>query len=95
MVEDRHEIEEIRRELRRIKNDVYGDANVNRQSIFAKLDRLEERLDTLIDGEVAALKLDYRIAIVYLKGIAGAVGTIVVTLIIAAVVGILRFVAGA
>lgn len=88
-------MEEIRREIRQLRRALYGDTEINQKGLYDKLDRVETRLDALIDGEVAALRIDYRIAIVYLKGIAGAVGTILVTVLIAVIVGYLRSVGAA
>lgn len=103
-------LEECRAEIRSLKRDLYGDTNIKQKGVFDRLEMLEERLSTLkfqyekeklaegtlgkMQEELNQVKLDYRVAIVYLKGIAGAVATISVTIIVAAVIGLLRILAG-
>lgn len=89
------DIEDIRREIREMRRNLYGDASANQTGLFARLDRLEEKIDKLVAGELAELRMDYRIALVRLKALGWGVGTTVVTLIIAVVVGIMRFAVGA
>lgn len=93
-----------------MKKDLYGNPQVRQKGVYDRLEQLEENLHTLrttyetekveagalgkLEDRMDMLDLNYRIAIVYLKGIAGAVGTITVALLVAAVVGILRVFAG-
>jgi hypothetical protein len=58
-------------------------------------ERMETGYFKRIEDELEQLKMDYKIAIVYLKGLAGGVGTITVGLLVAAVVGALRYFTGA
>lgn len=104
------ELEECLREIRALKRDIYGDPQTRQKGAFERLDHLEDKLQDLrstyerekvgldhfntLEARLDQLSLDYRIAIVYLRGIAGAVGTIAVGLLAAIVVSILRAVNG-
>lgn len=103
-------LEEVRKEVKELKRDLYGNPQVRQKGVFDRLESLEEKLTDMrsqyererveqesfnrLETELDQLSLNYRVAIVYLRGIAAAVGTITVTLIAAAVVGILRLVSG-
>ncbi len=104
------QLEEIQREVRELRRDLYGNPQIRQKGVFDRLEHLEERLADLraqyererveqgyldrLESELDQLRLDYRLAIVYLRGIAAAVATITVTLIGAAVVGALRLFGG-
>lgn len=104
------QIAEACKDIKQLRRDLYGDPQIRQKGVFDRLERLEERLSELraqyererveggtlsrIEDELDQLRLDYKIAIVYLKGLAGGVGTILVALLVAAVVGILRYFTG-
>ncbi len=101
---------DLQKEVREIRRDLYGNPQVRQKGVYDRLETLEENLQNLrtqyeaervetgalgkLEDRMDMLDLNYRIAIVYLKGIAGAVGTITVALLVASVVGILRVFAG-
>lgn len=103
-------IREMNQEVEFLKRDLYGDPNTRQKGVYTRLDSLDECLTKLkrvverekVDRDVFAvmeekldqLTLDYRLAIVYLRGIAATTATITITLIGAAVVGALRFLGG-
>lgn len=105
-----HQIAEACKEIKQLRRDLYGDPQIRQKGVFDRIERLEERLSDLqaryerervesgalarIEDELDQLRLDYKIAIVYLKGLAGGVGTILVAVIVAVVVGILRYFTG-
>jgi hypothetical protein len=106
-----HDIEECLKEIRSLKRDLYGDPQIRQKGVFDRLEALEERLADLrsqyerermeqgyydrIETDIGQLQIDYRIALVYLKGIAGAVGAITVAFFAAVVVGVVRYLVGA
>lgn len=97
--------------MRELKRDLYGNPQVRQKGVYDRLEKLEEDLHKLrttyemekveqgfyarLETEVDQLRLDYRLAIVYLRGIAAAVATITVTLVGAALVAALRFLGSA
>jgi hypothetical protein len=97
-------------EIKDLRRDLYGDPNTRQQGVYTRLDHLDEYLADLrrvverekvdhsvfqaMEEKLDQLTLDYRLAIVYLRGIAATTATITVTLIGAAVVGALRFLGG-
>jgi septation ring formation regulator EzrA len=103
-------IDEITKEVRDLKRDLYGNPRIKGQSVFDRLDRLDEELRQLratyererieagalgaIEDRIDQLTLDYRVLLVYLRGLVGGVGTLVLMALVAAVVGVLRFLAG-
>lgn len=105
------EVEDCHKEIRALKRDLYGNPNVSEDGIFARLRNIEERLTSLrrtyemelvekvaffnLKDELNQVKVDYKVTMVWVRGIAAGVGAIVVTLFGAAVVGILRFLGGA
>ena len=98
------EVKELKQQFR---DSLYGAPEERRKGLVDRIEKLEEHLHELtraydierveagtlarLEDELDQLKLDYRVAIVYLRGIAAAVATITITLIGAAGVGILRF----
>lgn len=103
-------IEEISRKIRELERDLYGSPQIKGQGVFERLDGLREELDALrstyereriesgalgiIEERIDKLAIDYRVMLVYLKAIAGAAGSLLVMALIAAVVGVLRFLVG-
>ncbi len=104
-------LEDLSREIREFRRDLYGDPQIRQKGVYDRLEALEERVSELrmqyeqqkvgegfiqrLETEMDQLRLDYRLAIVYLRGIGAAVGAIVVTLLGAAVVAAFRFLGGA
>lgn len=103
-------IREMTQEIKDLRRDIYGDPNTRQKGVYTRLDRIDECLANLkrvvdrekvdqsvfqaMEEKLDQLTLDYRLAIVYLRGIAATTATITVTLIGAAVVGALRFLGG-
>lgn len=101
------QLEELHKDLREVKRDLYGNPQVRQQGVFDRLEGLEERLGDLkltyererveqslldrLEGDVEQMKLDYRVMLVYLRGIAGAVAAVFVAVVSAIVVGLLRY----
>ncbi len=104
-------LEDLSREIREFRRDLYGDPQIRQKGVYDRLETLENHVTDLrtqyerqkieegfiqrVETEMAQLRLDYRLAIVYLRGIGAAVGAIVVTLLGAAVVAAFRFLGGA
>lgn len=100
-------LQELYRDVRELRRDLYGNPNIREPGIFERLDRIEERHEELlrryeremveksylakIEEELAQLKLDSRVLMVLLKAAVGGVGTILITLVGAIAVGVLRF----
>lgn len=99
-------IQDVYDEIRSIKRDLYGNPNVRAQGVFERLERLEGKFRELVstyerervekssllqlESRVDELALNYKLAIVYLKGIAAATTTVAVTMVGAIVVAVLR-----
>ncbi len=100
----------MQKEIREIRRDLYGNPQVRQKGVYDRLEKLEEDLHNLrstyerekveqgfyarLEAEVDQLRFDYRLTILYLRGIAAAVGTITVTLVAAALVAVFRFLGG-
>lgn len=99
-------IEECRNEIREVRRELYGNAQLRQKGVFERLDSLEEKVTTLqreqiesgflkrIEDEISTLKVDYRIAIVYLKGIAWGGGAVLVPLVGAGLLALFRYLGG-
>lgn len=101
------DIEECLKEIRALKRDLYGDVRTRQKGVFDRLEHLEEKLQELrgryevekvekghfeaMERRLEELSLNYRVTLIYLKSIAWGGGTVLVTMLGAAVVGILRF----
>lgn len=86
------QIKEVYEEIRGIKRDLYGNPNIREAGVFSRLDLLEDKFSDLIrtytkerieksalenlEVRVDELALNYRLSILYLRGIAGAIGTL-------------------
>lgn len=106
-----HLIREMNQEVKSLRLALYGDSNIHQKGVYARIDHLEECLMSLqwvverekvsqstfeaLEEKLEKLSLNYQLTIVYLRGIAATLGTITVALIVAAVVGTLRFLGGA
>ncbi len=104
------QIDELRKELKALQRYLYGDPQIRQKGVFDRLEGLEERLHELrttyerekieqsyvtgLEARLDALDLKYATAIIYLKGIAGGVGAIIVPLFIAVVLYALRIFGG-
>ncbi len=103
-------IEELRREIKALQKDFYGNPQIRQAGVHDRLVDLEERLDNLrttydqekieltyVNGLEARLDgLDLKLAttFVYLKGIAGGIAAIVFPLIIAGILFAFRILGG-
>lgn len=103
-------IREMTQEIKDLRRDLYGDPNTRQQGVYTRLDHLDECLTNLkrvvdrekvdssvfeaLEEKLDQLALDYRLAIVYLRGIAATTATITITLIGAAVAFAFRFLGG-
>jgi len=104
------QIREICREVRELKFRIYGDPQARQEGVYDRLEALEDDLGTLratyerekvekvvvdkIEERLDELGLNYRLALVYLKGIAAGLSTIVVAVLVAGVLGVIRFFGG-
>lgn len=105
-----HAIDECRDEIRKLKRDLYGNPQVKERGVFDRLGQLEERLADLksqyqlervekgyfgrLEEDINQLQVDYKVMIWLIRAIAGGVGTIIITLIVAAIIGIVKIVGG-
>jgi hypothetical protein len=99
-------IEECRNEIREVRRELYGNAQLRQKGVFERLDNLEENVSSLerakvesaylerIENDLSSLKVDYRIAIVYLKGIAWGGGAVLVPLVGAGLLALFRYLGG-
>ena len=101
-----HQLDAIRKEIKELQKDLYGNPQIRQKGVFDRLEGLEERLSELkttyerekieegmlghLEADVAQLKLDYRVALVFLKGIGATTGAIFVTVMASIVVAIFR-----
>lgn len=96
------QLDELRREVRELKKELYGDPNIRREGIFERLEALEDALGDLsaayvrdvVVKRIDELDLKYQLALVYLKGIAAGMGTLFVAVLIAGIIGAIRFLGG-
>ncbi len=104
------QIDELRTEIKSLQRDLYGDPQIRQKGVLDRLEALEERLDglrttyeqekieqsyiTSIEARLDGQDLKYATALIYLKGIAGGVGAIIVPLCIAVVLYAFRLFGG-
>lgn len=99
-------IEECRDEIREIRRELYGNPQLRQKGVYERLDVLEDHVGSLekakvenvrlerIETNVDDLKTDYRIALVYLKGIAWGGGAIMIPVIGAGLLALFRYLGG-
>jgi len=104
------DLEEVRRELHEIQADFYTNQRTGAKGVLDRLSRVEERLNDLkrryenekadegffekVNDRLNALEVNDRLILLYAKGGAWALGGTLLTLLGAAVVGILRYAVG-
>lgn len=103
-------ITELREEIKALKRDLYGNPVAHQRGLFERIDDLEETLRKLeyayeaertekgtlakMEDDLSQLKLDYRIVVLYIKGVIGGVATLVTAILIASIVGLLKYLSG-
>lgn len=99
-------IQDCRSEIQALRSGLYGNPQAGQKGVYERLNALEQHIDNLerakvenvrlerIETNVDALKVDYRIAIVYLKGIAYGGGAIMVPIIGAGILALFRYLGG-
>lgn len=103
-------IDELRREIRDMRRAMFGDESARQKGLFDRLEGLEKKFDELsrtydrekietgamgeLEDKLDQLQMDYRIAVVYVRGLVATTATITVTMLGAAVVAILRYLMG-
>ncbi len=103
-------LDELRTEIKSLQRDLYGNPQMRQKGVLDRLEGLEERLHGLrttyeqekiehayitnIEARLDGQDLKYATALIYLKGIAGGVGAIIVPLFIAVILYAFRIFGG-
>lgn len=101
------QIEELQRELREVRRDLYGNPQVRQAGVFDRLEGIEQRVSELkltyereriekdnfeqLESQVSQIMLDFKVMMIYIKGIVGGVSALFIALVSAIVAGVLKY----